>query len=294
MKINLVGAFTNPYGNFSAEYNVQNALLELCHDVKCFDYRQNETEAACGISADLTLVLKGDGISPEVIKKMPRPTALWYGELIHQRPEIADEVSIQKAKELACNVNAFGFVFHHDYTALETIKFLGARRVFWVPNSGVNLKCHRRLETPKLYDVGFAGTPSPRRISILNALKSVGIEVVYKQVFGEEYNLFINQCKIFLNMHFTELLNTETRLHEILGAGTFALSEEISMPDMYEDGNHLVYWRRGDIDDLVSKINYYLTHKEERQAIALKEHRMVHERYKYVDRCKEGDVLNFL
>ena len=188
--------------------------------------------------------------------------------------------------ELTYNLNSFDIVFHHDYTALEMIKNLGAKNVFWLSNSGVNPKAHRKLNIPKLYDVGFTGTLSPRRIDMLNFLLRKGITVNYLQVYGEELNLFINQCKIFINLHFTELLNTETRLHEILGAGTFALTEEISMPSMYIDNKHLVYWKLRDFKDLAEKILFYLQADEEREQIARTGHLMVHENYKYTDRCK--------
>jgi len=238
VNINLIGAFSNEWG---AEYHVLSALNELGHKVTIFDHRRGKTINAINSLADLSLVLKGDGISPDLIKALPKPTVLWYGELIHQSPETADEVSTQKAKELSYNLTAFDIIFHHDYTALDTIKAMGAKHVFWVSNSGVNPIFHRKLDIPKLYDVGFIGTPSARRIAILSYLHDKGINIIFSQVFGKEFNLFINQCKIFLNMHYSELLNTETRLHEILGAGTFALSEIVSMPDMYLDRQHLVY-----------------------------------------------------
>lgn len=289
MQVNLLGAFGNFWG---AEHHVRAALEELGHEVRAFDYRKGEGHKAVGVSADLTLVLKGEGIPPHIIEQFCKPTVLWYGELIHQRPVIADEVSIQKVKELAYNVAAFDFVFHHDYTALETVKSLGARRVFWMPNSGVNPSFHRKLNIPKVYDVGFSGTLSPRRIEMLNYLDVQGVQVVFAQVYGEDFNLFINKCKIFINLHFTELLNTETRLHEILGAGTFALTEEISMTDMYVDGKHLVYWKLHDFEDLYTKIKYYLKNESEREKIAFKGYKLVHFKYKYTDRCNQ--LLNIV
>ena len=283
LRINLIGAFGNKWG---AEYHVLNAFKELGHHVNLYDHRKGETTMAIRNDADISIVLKGDGIPPEVIKQLPKPAVLWYGELIHQASSLADEVSKQKAMELTYNLNSFDIVFHHDYTALEMIKNLGAKNVFWLSNSGVNPKAHRKLNIPKLYDVGFTGTLSPRRIDMLNFLLRKGITVNYLQVYGEELNLFINQCKIFINLHFTELLNTETRLHEILGAGTFALTEEISMPSMYIDNKHLVYWKLRDFKDLAEKILFYLQADEEREQIARTGHLMVHENYKYTDRCK--------
>ena len=283
-RINLIGAFGNKWG---AEYHVSDALQKLGYNVDTFDHRRGEAQNAIYSPADITLVIKGDGIHPNIIKQLPKPVALWYGELIHQRHEIADEVSKWKEKELIYNLSSFDFIFHHDYTALETIKNLAGKNVFWVSNSGVNPKVHKKLNISKVYDVGFYGYLSPRRIEMLRYLENKNINVIYKQVFGEKANYFINQCKIFINIHFSELLNTETRLHENLGAGTFALTEEISMPDMYIDGKHLIYWKLHDFEDLAQKIGYYLENEEEREKIAFCGHKMVHKKYKYTDRCEK-------
>lgn len=279
-----MGAFCNTWG---VEHHVFGALKELGYEVERFDHRRGEHPYAINTLADMSLVLKGDNIHPNLVERFPRPTVLWYGEIIHQSSEIANEISMRRIKELTYNIGSFDFVFHHDYTSLETIRKLGAKDVFWVHTSGVNPKFHKKMDIPKVYDIGFTGSLSQRRKEILDYLGRRGISVVFKEVFGKELNRFINQCKIFLNIHFTEILNTETRINEILGVGGFALSEEVSMPDVYVDGEHLAYWKLGDIEDLVGKMEYYLDHDEERAAIALKGFKMVHSRYKYTDRCKE-------
>lgn len=282
--INLVGAFGNEWG---AEHHVLNALRELGHEVAVFDHRRGQAQEAVDSNADLTLVLRADGIPADVIRRFPRPTVLWYGELIHPSPDVANDISSLKAAELDFNVKAFDYVCHQDHTALDTIRELGARRVFWVPNNGVSADFHGKLDVPKTHDIGFAGVLSPRRVRILNALQERGVYAVFKQVYGEEFNHFISECRVFLNIHFTDLPSTETRLHEVLGAGTFALSEMVSMPEMFTDGKHLAYWRHADIDDLEAKIGYYLAHDDEREDIAAAGHRLVHSEYTYAQRCRE-------
>ncbi|MFA5032165.1 MAG: glycosyltransferase [bacterium] len=283
-KINLVGVFSNKWG---VEYHVLDAFQQLGYEIKTFDSRKESLSNVIYSSADITIVLQGHGIPPGVIKFFPKPTVVWYGELIHQRSEIADWRSKINAENLKQNISAFDMFFHHDYSALNEIRELGGKNVFWVSTSGVNPKIHKKIDTPKIYDIGFSGLISPRRQEILNSLQKEGINIVYKSVYGEELNCFINQCKIFLNLHFTELLNTETRLHEILGTGTFALTEEISMPDMFANGKHLIYWKVHDFDDLVKKIKYYLENEDEREHIAKAGYQLVHQHYRYVDRCEK-------
>jgi len=283
-RINLIGAFCNLWG---VEHHIFSALKELGYSVKKFDHRREEHLYAIDTLADMTLVLRGDRIAPTLIERFPRPTVLWHGEIIHPSAELANEVSKRRTEELAYNVKSFDFVFHQNFAALETIRGLGAKNVFHVSSSGVNPQVHRKLNIPKIYDVGFTGTLSPRREEVLNYLRERGINVVFKEVYGAELNYFINQCKIFLNIHFTEIPIIETRLDEILGAGSFTLSEEISMPDMYLDGKHLVYWKMGDLKDLEEKIGNYLQNEEIREWIALNGYKMVYSRYKFTDRCKE-------
>jgi spore maturation protein CgeB len=279
--INLVGAFGNEWGS---EHHLRNAFLELGHIVKIFDYRRNSLAMVLSSSADMTLVLKGENIPPQIIQKLPKPTVLWYGELIHPSPEKADEVSTQKAKELSLNVVSYDWVFHLDASGLDTIRELGGRKVDCLP-SAFSAEGNRKLEVKKVFDVGFAGNLSPHRREIINFLKENGIDVTYKWVFGNEFNMFINRSKIFLNIHFTQLPNTETRIFEVLGSGTFCLTEELSMPEIFEESKHLVSWR--DKENLLKKIRYYLENEEVREKIAQQGMDFALEYHTYLHRAKE-------
>jgi spore maturation protein CgeB len=279
--INLVGAFGNEWGS---EHHLCNVLMELGHIVKTFDYRRGSLAIALSSPADMSLVLKGEGIPPQVIQKLPKPTVLWYGELIHPSADKADEVSIQKAKELSFNVGSYDWVFHLDALGLDTIRKLGGKNVYCLP-SAFSPEANRKLNVEKAFDVGFAGNLSAHRRKIINFLKENKIDVTYKWVFGNEFNMFINRCKIFLNIHFTQLLNTETRIFEVLGSGTFCLTEEISMPEMFEEKKHLVSWKTE--EDLLEEIRYYLEKEEEREKIAQQGMELAESHHTYLCRARE-------
>jgi spore maturation protein CgeB len=89
-------------------------------------------------------------------------------------------------------------------------------------------------------------------------------------------------------------LNTETRIAEVLGSGSFLLSEKISSPDLLIDGKHYVGWSPGNTDELVEKINYYLAHKMERERIAYEGYSYIHEHHTY-EKCIETflDSIDF-
>lgn len=56
----------------------------------------------------------------------------------------------------------------------------------------------------KTYDVGFCGTPSPRREAMLEFIKSQGIAVHRVAVFGEQRDRELCRCKIILNIHYSD------------------------------------------------------------------------------------------
>ena len=87
------------------------------------------------------------------------------------------------------------------------------------------------------------------------------------KTFEEEGNAY-RQCKIAINLsHFNYNRYSSDRLFRILGSGAFCLTHYY--PEIEKDfelGKELVTFY--DLDDLVAKINYYLWHMEQRQAIA--------------------------
>jgi len=95
-----------------------------------------------------------------------------------------------------------------------------------------------------------------------------------------------NESRIVLNLHLSDLLNTETRVAEVLGAGSFLLSETLSDPDLVRAGTHFVQFSSGDIEELADSIRYYLAHENEREAIALNGYRFIHENHTYANRIR--------
>lgn len=62
------------------------------------------------------------------------------------------------------------------------------------------LQSYRKKNT--VYDVGFSGYISPRRLKIFNKLKELGISVnIIKKVFGKRRDKELAKCKLLLNIH---------------------------------------------------------------------------------------------
>lgn len=75
------------------------------------------------------------------------------------------------------------------------------------------------------------------------------------------------------------------RVYETLGRGGFMIHPFIEgMQEHFEDGKHLVFFKFGDFDDLKSKIDYYLEHDDEREAIRKAGHEHVKANHTYKNR----------
>lgn len=274
--IHLIGAQETNY-----PWGFENRLIPALEAIGCTvistDFRKNRGDLPRLLRqpAELLLVCKGEGIPPEVIQSAPCTTVLWYAEQIGTLDRV-DPTAQQHRRELAFNGPAFDYVFSHDATNLNVYRQLGCTRVGWLPTAAVDPSIHRRLDLSKEYDVVFVGSRTPRRERFLHELER-HIPVYAPQVWDmEELNRLFNRSRIVLNLHLSDLLNTETRLCEVTGAGAFLLTETPSVPDFLEDGKHVVFFTPGDVDDCLAKIEYYLAHEEDRETIAAAGYAHVH------------------
>lgn len=285
MIVHLVGAQQTNYP-WGFENRLIPAIKGLGHTLISTDYRKQRPNLPNLLTqkADLILVCKGEGIDPHLVESTPCVTALWYAEQIGT-PESHDETSFARRKELAFNLHAFDYAFSHDPANLLVYRRLGAQRVFPLPCAAVDPVLNHKINTPKKYDVVFVGSKTPRRKKILGALTKKGIDVYSPDIWDpEKLNTLFNESRIVLNLHLSDLLNTETRVAEVLGAGSFLLSETLSDPDLVRAGTHFVQFASGDIEELADKIRYYLAHENEREAIALNGYRYIHEYHTYTKR----------
>lgn len=284
--VHLVGAQET---NFP--WGIENRLIPVLEEVGCkvisTDFRKNRNKLPQLLQqpADLMLVCKGEWIPPELIRTAPCPTVLWYAEQVGTVGE-SDLTAEARRRELSYNIDAFDYVFSHDQGNLGVYKILGAKSVGWLPTAAVDPNVHRPLGLEKIYNVTFVGTITPRRKAVLDVV-SQRIPVHVTNIWDPvEVNRLFNQSKIVLNIHLSDLPNTETRIAEVLGAGAFLLTEEVSSPEFLQDGKHMTAFKICTVDDLISKIIYYLEHNEEREAIAACGHEYVMTHHTFKGRMK--------
>lgn len=153
------------------------------------------------------------------------------------------------------------------------------RNVFPFPFSfPYNIVLPAVAENSKKYNVSFWGQQNPQIRT--NALKLLAGKYDCDQngtTLDQNFNTYqrkglfylqeISKCKIVLN--FRGLGWDTMRYWEVPAMGSFMISQqpEILIPNNFESGKHLV-WCSDSLGDLIEKIDYYLSHTAEREAMA--------------------------
>ena len=196
----------------------------------------------------------------------------------------ADEHSNARHRELKQNAPAFDYVFYgaNDAESIRILKRLGCSRVGHVYPNRFDPAIYRKLDIDKAYDVTFVGTLSPRRKHILATLGKQ-FKVDYKSIWDiDEQVRFFNQSRIVLHINSFDFLGgsfVNLRVFDVLGCGSFMLTEDQVVHDQFKDGEHLAYWNYGDADDLVSKVRFYLENEEARETIARQGHQYINDNF---------------
>ena len=108
-----------------------------------------------------------------------------------------------------------------------------------------------------------------------------------KFIPNEELHKYYSSCKILLNDHWEEMRSEDfpsNRLFDALACGTFVISDKIPSAETLFEGSIITY---EDVDDLNEKINYYLSHDDEREKIAEKGKEIVLKNHTFDNRVLE-------
>ena len=188
-------------------------------------------------------------------------------------PNFWKNSKFEKNKDIALISKKFDQVY--------TILKIPGHEKEWLP-IGANAGIHKPLNIPedKKFDVLFIGTiRDTGRSDFLkelgDKLHKKGIELrFYGNVWNEkgmrlqkgaiyfrDFNLIVNNAKIVVNQHFSELAPSH-KVHELACCSGALLLNDIR--EGYVDCYPMApVWK--DVDDCVEKIEYYLKHEEERK-----------------------------
>ena len=272
---------------WGAEYFVDRAFRELGYVVYEVDFKKNERHLSEILSTyddfDVLFLQRGDWFPIELLKASKKPCVFWASEL----------VSRCRDQDRLFSTKLFSHIFVHS----EDCKIrLEKWKTKIADNTGVSLlinafdeKMHRKLNINKKTDVLFIGSMTARRKIELEKLKESCIHDIkcLTNVYGEDFVRAVNEAKIVINIHASKNKDTETRVFEVLGCGTFLVSEELSEENPFIPGRHYI---EANIKDFPKIISYYLEHEDERKVIEDAGYREAQAKHSYHARTKNNIV----
>lgn len=263
-------AQTNPHFNFDGKevFNIRSLLASEYLVIKAIEFQP-----------DVILIIHGLLIHPhtyDMLNRLDFPKAV----ILTECPYIDDR---QKRMLEAAK---FDHIFVNDRVSTET--FSGD--VSYLPHSYSRIRhCPSRFDAEYETDVYFHGTWFEERAAMFNGLNFNGhnariVGVGWEEGVGDtqdgvpnaELIKYYQSTKIALNYHrqttvveSQEKIQGESigpRAYEISACGAFQLCDD-TRPELYEVfGNTVVTYH--DADDLQAKIEYYLSHEDERLDMA--------------------------
>jgi spore maturation protein CgeB len=255
MKILFVGVFTEGSTNVSQ----RDSLLRLGHTVDEFPYRsfQNPNLELLKIydtKYDILLIAKGNNIEPDVINlfkyKNKCSFVYWFmdplmtfsEEMLH-KTIIADAAYFDKKNVLEVAKK------YHDkcYYLCE----------------GYDETIDTVQDVNKEYDISFIGNVYNNRGDVLDKIKDIKI---ISNAYGKQHSIEVGKSKINLNICTDS--GASDRVYKVLAAGGFLLTDDWEGRELtgLEDEKHLVIYKN--LDDLKTKIKFYLKYNYERERIA--------------------------
>ncbi|QPJ63429.1 MAG: glycosyltransferase [Candidatus Nitronauta litoralis] len=200
---------------------------------------------------------------------------------------IDTHIHLEKHFEIA---KRFDVIFLAQKKYVDILRAQGNDQVFWLP-----LACdpdiHGKVETEKLWDVGFVGsvTPAnPRRKKLLDFIGS-RFDLKVDRKFMDEMARHFCESRIVFNNAIKNDLNM--RVFEAMCTGSMLITDEaVGLEDLFEDQQHFVMYRD---DSLLETIQYYLENPEQRETIAEEGRREVLAHHTYSHRANQMiDILD--
>ena len=222
-------------------------------------------------------------------------------------------------RQWVANFEVFGTCFLHSKLVTDMAKAAGLTNVCYMPY-GFDKDDYYKINRRKRFNITFVGSAqtncSPEedaRARIINELKGFGIRVFGESFEGrldrtirisrfsthKEMNRVYNQSRINLNIplinstlpEFRGKYHPKNRFYEIPGSGNFMISgyaDEFN--EQFNESVHCAYYR--DIDDLCSRVEYYLAHEQEREEVAAAGYAHALEHHQTVSRFR--DMVNII
>lgn len=196
---------------------------------------------------------------PLDLERCPIPTACY---LI--------DVHLGHWREAAARFFDVVFVAQKDYLPILR-RAVGHDQVYWLPLAAAP-DVHGDRNLDRIYEVGFVGniaqahrqTARQRRLALLAA--RFNTNDFYRHYSPAQVGEVYSQSKIVFN---TSIAGDVTmRIFEGTAAGALVLTDAVQngFDELFQPGGEVVVYQ--DDEDLAAKVQYYLEHPQEREAIA--------------------------
>lgn len=178
------------------------------------------------------------------------------------------------------------FIAQKDYVEGYRRK-LGHDRVYWLPLAAAS-DFHNQQNLPRIYDVGFVGNislahrSSPRSLYLNLLAKEFTTNDFYRFYTPREVGRVYSQSKIVFNTSIAGDITMRVFEAALSGALVVSDSEKNGVEELFRLGKEIVIYHN--VDDLLTKIRYYLAHDKERGQIAEAGHRRALSQHTYGER----------
>jgi hypothetical protein len=238
-------------------------------DDNILDFVENKGRDYAGLIATENCLFAG-------LTELECPTAIWFADYW---PGNYDRLRYARL---------FDHVFVSQRDWMQDFTAAGCPRVYWLPFA-CDPEIHRDFQLERTYDVGFVGhinlNVQQERLRLLTALaRRYRMNDFLQPVYLGEMAKVYSQSKIVVNMPNCGGFNM--RVFEAMACGAMLLTEDTGngQKELFKAGVHLDVYRSR--PELFEKIDYYLAHEEEREAIAAAGQREVRTRHRYADRAQ--------
>lgn len=272
----------------AAGYHWERALLEWGHRVTFVGLGHAERPGYEGTTAidqiverlpdppDLFLWIDpADRYFPQGIERLPIPTACY---LI--------DVHIGGWRKAAARFFDAVFVAQKDFVE-EYAQAVGHRQVYWLPLAAAP-DVHRDHHLPRIFDVGFVGNLAAAHRSTARARRLVLLAERYRTNDFYRHYPPAEVGEVYSRSHIvfnTSIAGDVTmRVFEGAAAGALVLTDAVAngLAELFSVGQEIVVF--DDDTDLLAKVDHFLAHPQEWEAIAAAGQRRVLAEHTYAHR----------
>lgn len=299
MRIAFIGNWSVPY---STEQHHAQALTDLGHNILCLQEGKAsaaEITGAIRISQLVVWVHTHGWETPGDIGTALLEAKWLNIPVITYHLDLWMGLERQKDMETGPYWEMIDHFFTVDKVMAEHLNYYTSMRGHYLPAAVAHRECYA-VQAPRDLDVVFVGSHNyhpewKNRTDLIEWLRSTYGDRFHlfpgegPAVRGRDLNLLYARTKVVVGdslcIGFDYPYYVSDRFFEAPGRGAFQIFPRIiGLEGLMKEDEEIVNYNFGDFDQLKEKIDYYLNHDDEREAIRRAGHRRIHADHTYLQR----------